>query len=116
MTTAAAYEPLVGETFTAVGAWDPHGGGPEAIAGPVLSVPITLTAVQTIDQPGPFEQFRLALAGPSDQPLEQGSYVFDPQLGPFQPLFLVPAAQDHDTRRYAASISVPRDPAESATP
>ena len=112
MSASAPYRPLIGSTVTVVGAWVPDGSVPDPGDGPGLAVPLELAGVEDLDHPGPYEQFRLELVGPRDQPLDQGTYVVDPPLGPSDILFLVPSGERDDVRAYAVSLSLARNPAE----
>lgn len=111
---ASTFEPRVGDTFRAIGVWDPHASDEEVL--PVCRadgafdppVELILHKVTAREFGGPFEQFRLTFRAASTPALEQDTFVLDHDTLGLEPLLLVPSSDDGETRTYEASISVPR--------
>lgn len=111
---AATFEPVIGDTFRAIGVWDPDASDHQIL--PVCRddavfdppVALVLQQVKARDFGGPFEQFRLTFRAPSSPALEQDTFVLEHDTLGREPLMLVPSSDDGETRTYEASISVPR--------
>lgn len=111
---ASTFEPRIGDTFRAIGVWDPDASDEQVLAvcraDATFDPPVELILhnVTAREFGGPFEQFRLTFRAASIPTLEQDTFVLEHDTLGLEPLLLVPSSDDGETRTYEASISVPR--------